>query len=182
MRGVGLCIEENLQEILGRFHAAVPRELGFREPALRLAAPILLQDLGRVMRHGKEEQYPWRRAVVLVLSQPEGGVRGLLREFALLRQALWETVSARNHAVPGKERRQVDRLLDEAAADAAERWAHMARLLPAPRLRERRAEEVRSAKAPPALKTLARGPSPLPQARPPRVTPPPLPAVARTDS
>ncbi|MFN7132470.1 MAG: hypothetical protein ACK4N5_10330, partial [Myxococcales bacterium] len=41
--GVGMYIEENLQEIVGRFHAAVAEQLQFGEPSLQLAVPILLR-------------------------------------------------------------------------------------------------------------------------------------------
>jgi hypothetical protein len=42
MMGVGLLIEENLQEILSRFHTKVTGELNFEEPSLHMAAPVLL--------------------------------------------------------------------------------------------------------------------------------------------
>lgn len=130
MVGVGLYIEENLQEILSRFHAAVTRELGFDEASLRLAAPILLQEIARSLRRGERRAEPWRRAVLLVVSQPEGGIRGLLREYALLRRSLWETLATRGHAFPSEERRLVDGMLDETLAQSAERWASLVRVLP----------------------------------------------------
>jgi hypothetical protein len=167
MIGVGLYIEENSQEILGRFHAAVERELQFQEAALRLAAPILLHDIARAMRRSTPSVEPWRRAVLLVLSQPEGGVRGLVREFGLLRQAIWDTLAARGHAVPSAQRRQVERLLDEALASAAERWAGLVRLLP---IRERHAARNVSRTEP------AAPPHPPPaRAGRPTARPPPLP-------
>lgn len=138
MKGIGLYVEENAQEIISRFFATAAGELGHLEPALKLAAPILLQDLARAARRGVVEAEPWRRAVLLVVSQPEGGVRGLVREFGLLRRAVWESMTDRGHAVPSQERRWLDRQLDEAAAFAAERWAAMARILTPTAVRARR--------------------------------------------
>jgi hypothetical protein len=100
MMGAGLYVEECLQEIVGRFLSAVAAELGFQEASLRLAAPILLRDLARSLRSEAPPPEGWARGVTLVLSQPAGGVKGLLREFGLLRAALWDTLSARGHAVP----------------------------------------------------------------------------------
>jgi hypothetical protein len=137
MMGAGLYIEECLQEIVGRFLSAVTAELQFQEPSLRLAAPILLRDLARSLRSAAPPPEPWQRGVTLVLSQPAGGVRGLVREFGLLRTALWDTLAARGHAVPSPERRAVDRFLDEAAAAAADRWAGYSRLLVPTALRDR---------------------------------------------
>ncbi len=127
--GVGLWIEENLQEILSRFHTKVTSELNFEEPSLHMAAPVLLHDLARAARSTISPPEPWHRGVVLVLSQPQGGIRGLLQEFSLLRLSLWETISLRHHAFTGAERRQIDRYLDEAMAAAAERWAKMVRII-----------------------------------------------------
>jgi len=168
MIGVGLYIEENLQEILARFHTAVTHELKVREPALRLAAPILLQDLARAFRGEQCGAEPWSRAVMLVMSQPEGGIRGLVREFGLLRRALWETLSERGHAVVAQERRTVDWMLDEALALSTERWAQLVRLLPAKRDRQPDVHPHPSSPAQPRG-----GTPPLPPRR--RSVPPPLP-------
>ena len=153
MMGVGLYVEECLQEIVGRFLSAVTAELKYQEASLRLAAPILLRDLARSLRSAAPPPEPWMRAMTLVLSQPAGGVRGLVREFGLLRAALWDTLAERGHAVPSAERRAVDHFLDEAAAAAADRWASYARLLVPTALRDR----------------------PSPPARPSPLRPPPLP-------
>jgi hypothetical protein len=127
--GTGLYIEEDLQEILGRFRQIVERDFHHSEPSLSLAAPMLLQDLARALRSNAPSPEPWRRSLLLIYSQPEGGIRGLVREFAALRRALWDTLAAREHACPGIERRRVDWMLDEALASAADRWAGLARLL-----------------------------------------------------
>lgn len=163
MVGVGLYIEENTQEILSRFQAAVTRELGFDEPSLRLAAPILLQEIGRALRRGVTAgAEPWKRSALLIVSQPAGGIRGLLREFALLRRSMWETLATRGHAVPGDERRQVDMIIDEALAYAAERWAGLVRVLPQASL----GAAPRGARPPLSRSGAAAGaPPPLPKAR-----------------
>ncbi len=167
MMGAGLYVEECLQEIVGRFLSAVAAELGFQEASLRLAAPILLRDLARSLRSEAPPPEGWARGVTLVLSQPAGGVKGLLREFGLLRAALWDTLSARGHAVPSAERRAVDRYLDEAAAAAADRWAVYARLLVPTSLRER--------------PVAAPGPGPEPGG-PGRTRPPPIPGSKKVVS
>ena len=146
MLGVGFYLEENRQEILGRFVEAA-QAFGSGQPALSLAAPVLLQDLARAMRSEAPPSEPWKRSMMLVASQPPGGLRGLVREFGALRRAIWEAFSARGHPVPAAERRAVDAVLDEALACAAERWATMVRLF-TPR---------------------------TPEATPVRPTPPPLP-------
>ncbi len=164
--GVGLYIEENTQEILGRYHGAVKEQLGFSEASLQLAAPILLRDLARAMRSEERPDTPWRRAVLLVLSQPEGGVRGLVREFALLRRALWDTLAARAKPVTFDERSAIDLYLDEATAFACERWASLVRAGGPP-------VESDTILRPPQARQTARkqGPPPLPR----RNGPPPLP-------
>lgn len=174
MMGVGLYIEESLQEIVGRFHARVREELHFSESALRLAAPILLRDIARAMRSAAPLADPWQRSIVLVLSQPEGGIRGLVREFSLLRRILWETLGTRGHAVPSEERRAVESYLDEALASAAERWANMVRLMmPSPRAPSLERElHPRPPQPPPSL------PAPPPIGHDPR-RPPPLPKHAK---
>ncbi|MGC4122386.1 MAG: hypothetical protein QM765_48955 [Myxococcales bacterium] len=151
MMGAGLYVEECLQEIVGRFLSAVTAELKFQEASLRLAAPILLRDLARSLRSPAPAPEPWLRSMTLVLSQPAGGVRGLMLEFGLLRAALWDTLAARGHAVPSIERRAVDRFLDEAAASAADRWATYARLLVPTSMRERPASPVPPPVRPPPL-------------------------------
>lgn len=169
--GVGFYIEESLHEVVGRFHAAVQRELLFGEPALRLAAPVLLRDIARAMKSAAPPPEPWQRGVVLVLSQPQGGIKGLIREFALLRRSLWETLSPR-HAIPAQERQEVERCLDEALAAAADRWASMVRLMTP--------GSARAVNAPVAAKhgmgAPGTGARPV---GPPAVFPPPLPAGAK---
>ncbi len=185
MMGVGLHIEDSAQEIVARFHAAVRRELHFEQSALQLAAPLLLRDLARSMRNiasstpkdrlaraaepeddsgrGPSAE-PWHRAALLVLSHPEGGIRGLVREFATLRRSLWEVLAAQRHFFSAEERRRVDSMLDEALAFAAERWAATVRLSPtattrrAPDSSKRTPERRRALPPPPAR------PPPLPSA------------------
>jgi len=159
MMGVGFYVEQSLHEILGRFHDAVKHELKFEEPTLRLAAPILLRDIARAMKSRSPPPEPWRRGILLVLSQPEGGIKGLVREFSLLRRAVWDTLAARRHALPGGERRTLEGHLDEALAAAAERWADLVRLLDPVPLRI----------APATSEPVAPGPAQIPR-------PPPLPA------
>ncbi len=165
MKGVGLFVEENLQEIVSRFHASVERELGFEEPALKLAAPILLSDLARHFRQGSTQPEPWRRAMVLVFSQPPGGIRGLVREVGLLRRCLWETLALRHCPVPGDERRAIDQQLDEALAFAAERWASLVRLLSPDVARVNLGLSAPSAPPPIPSAPQRRPPPPLPQRR-----------------
>lgn len=164
--GAGLYIEENTQEILGRYHGAVREQLGFSEATLQLCAPILLRDLARAMRSDERPEAPWRRAVLLVLSQPEGGVRGLVREFALLRRAIWDTLAARNRPITFDERSAIDLYLDEAAAYACERWASLVRAGNPP-------IESDTVLRPPQPKRTVRKDRPPPLPR--REAPPPLP-------
>jgi hypothetical protein len=130
--GVGFYLEEHRQEILARFRHGAEAELGVTEPALVHAAPVLLHDVSRGVRLRRSPGALGRRAVLLILSQPPGGLRGLIREFGVLRRAIWETLAVRGHAVPHVERQAVDRSLDDALADAGERWAAMARVFAKP--------------------------------------------------
>ncbi|MFN7133288.1 MAG: hypothetical protein ACK4N5_14515, partial [Myxococcales bacterium] len=100
---------------------------------------------------------------MLVRSQPQGGVRGLVREFALLRRAIWDTLAAARRPVTPDERATIDLYLDEAVAFACERWASLVRVgTPAP-------AETASLRVPQPLRR--ERPPPLPR----RDVPPPLP-------
>ncbi len=121
MASVGIALEENVADFLCAFQVLLRRELGRERSALENFAPLFFADLARAFRKERLADKPWRRAALLIAARPEGGTPGLVREFALLRQALWETLAYRRHAVASRDRRFIDRAIDEALAEAVER-------------------------------------------------------------
>lgn len=121
MASVGISLEENIPEFLRAFQVQLRRELGRERSALENFAPRFLADLARAFRQERLAEQPWRRAVLLIAAKPEGGTPGLVREFALLRQCVWETLACRRHAIASRDRRFIDRAIDEALAEAVER-------------------------------------------------------------
>lgn len=121
MASVGIALEENIPDFLRTFQVHLRRELGRERSALENFAPLFFADLARAFRKARLTDQPWRRAVLLIAARPEGGAPGLVREFALLRQTVWETLAYRRHAIASRDRRLIDRAIDEALAEAVER-------------------------------------------------------------
>ena len=124
MAAVGVVLGENASDIVRAFQIRLRRELGREHSALEHFAPIFLSDLARAFQKDRSDANPWRRAILLISVKPEGGMAGLTREFAILRHALWETLTCRRHAIASRDRRLIDRALDEALAEAIEQNGH----------------------------------------------------------
>ncbi len=132
MKLMGLYIEQEQGEISRRFKERAASELFHHAAALEHATQALLRALALQLSSAPSSDEGRLRALMLVRSHPPGGVRGLVREFGLLRRTLWEVLLERGHALAGEERRQADQELDELLALAVERLAALMRHAMAP--------------------------------------------------
>jgi len=172
MAAVGVVLGENASDIVRAFQIRLRRELGREHSALEHFAPIFLSDLARAFQKDRAHSSPWRRAILLISVRPEGGMAGLTREFAILRHALWETLAYRHHAISSRDRRFIDRTLDEALAETIEQNSHWSSY-----------QTIPPQNSPSAGYTLSREsstnrasrPPPLPASARARISPPPLP-------
>jgi hypothetical protein len=152
---VGLLVEEHRGEIASTWRTNVERELG-GEPAIGFAVGPLLREMSLALRSEappgprvpREEGL--QRCAVLVRSTAHAP--RVVREFKLLRRAVWDVLRASGRIVGADERRAVDEWLDEGLATSLDRL-----------------ERVRA-----RVDLIERAPAGMPPPRP-AATPPPLP-------
>ncbi|MDR0965683.1 MAG: hypothetical protein LBM75_04150 [Myxococcales bacterium] len=183
MASVGIALEENVPDFLRAFQVHLRRELGRERSALERFAPLFFIELARAFRRNRLADRPWSRATLLIAARPEGGAPGLIREFSLLRQALWETMAYRQHAVAIQDRRAIDRAMDEALAEAVERNGRL-EILTARATHSPFSEIGPRPAAVESLPGRGRLPPPLPttlQKNEVRRTPPPLPTSMNSE-
>ncbi len=162
---VGLLVEEHRGEIASTWRTMLERELG-GEPAIGFAVGPLLREMSLALRLEappgprvpREEGL--QRCAVLVRSTAHAP--RVVREFKLLRRALWDVLRASGRIVAADERRAVDEWLDEGLATSLDRL-------------ERVRARVDLLDRPPVIAAArpAATPPPLPRAR---AIPPRLPA------